>query len=149
MATNAHPRLYKRAAPDHLNAAGAIVRVLVYVPSPIRASWIEAELAHRSVIVQIGFSVDQVVSALVEDPPPRPQVLVADFDAMGPGELMQLHVLRDRGWFGRIIALGDLPPSLRSSLAIDRVLGTSLIRNALREVINIELIAPQARIPLR
>jgi hypothetical protein len=131
-----------------MSAPDAFVRILVYVPSPIRASWIEAELAHRSVIVQIGFSIDQVVTALIEDPPPRPQVLVADFDAMRPGEMMQLHVLRERGWAGQIIGLGDLPPSLRTSLVIDHVLDTPLVRGALRAVVDTELLVPKPRLSL-
>jgi hypothetical protein len=102
----------------------------------MRLSWIEEELRGKPVLLQIGFSVAQVVSALVEDPPPRPQVLVADFDDMGPGELMHLHVLREQGWFGRIIAIGDLPAALMSSLAIERAIGAPFARNALRDVIN-------------
>ena len=109
--------------------------MLIYAPSPIRATWIEAELAHSPVMVQLGHSVAQVVSALVEDPPPRPQILVADFDALDAGELMHLHVLREQGWFGRIIALGELPPSLRRSLSIERVLTAPFVQNALRDVI--------------
>ena len=141
-----HPRLQTR---EDSVSPGAVVRVLVYAPSPARASWIETELADKAVLVQIGFSVEQVVSALVEDPPPRPQILVADFDDMAPGELMHLHVLREQGWFGRIIALGSLPPALRSSLAVERVLGTPFVRDALRDVItNAGFVAPTTRLPV-
>jgi hypothetical protein len=125
------------------------VRVLVYAPAATRLAWIEAELAQKAVIVQIAFSVEHVVSALVEDPPPRPQILVADFDDMEPGELMHLHVLREQGWFGRIIALGDLPSSLRSSLSIERVLGAPLVRDALRDVVTATgFVAPTTRLPI-
>jgi hypothetical protein len=110
-----------------------VIRVLVYAPK--RAAALEAELADKSVIIQIGFSVAQVVSALVEDPPPRPQILIADFDEMGPGEIMHLHVLREQGWFGRIIAIGDLPAALRSSLAVERVITAPFTRDVLRDVI--------------
>jgi hypothetical protein len=144
-----HPRLHSRGAAEDAVAPGERVRVLVYAPSPTRASWIEDELAGKAVLVQIGFSVEQVVSALVEDPPPRPQVLVADFDDIGPGELMHLHVLREQGWFGRIIALGDLPPALISSLAIERVIGAPFPRHALREVItNAGLVAMTTKMPV-
>jgi hypothetical protein len=112
-----------------------VVRVLVYAPSQARAAWIDAELRDKSVMVQIGFSVDHVVSALVEDPPPRPQILIADFDDMDPGEVLHLHLLRDQGWFGRIIALGGVPPALRSSLSIECVIDAPLVCNALRDVI--------------
>jgi len=129
-----HPRLHSRGATAG-TADGSLIRVLVYAPSPARASWVEAELADRAVMVQIGFSVEHVVSALTEDPPPRPQILVADFDDMSGGELFHLHTLREQGWFGRIIALGNLPTSLRSSLAIEHVLRPPFIDGALREVI--------------
>jgi hypothetical protein len=129
--------------------AGDQVRVLVFAPSPSLSGWIEGELTHRSVIVQIAFSIEHVVSALVEDPPPRPQILVADFDAMQPGEIMHVHVLREQGWFGRIIALGNVPPSLRSSLAIERVMSAPFVRDALRDaIIDTGFVAPTTRLPV-
>jgi hypothetical protein len=131
--TNVHPRLQTRTAGL---VDQALVRVLVYARRAPRASWVEAELQHRAVMVQLGFSVAQVVSALVEDPPPRPQILVADFDDMDPGELLYLQVLREQGWFGRIIALGDVPSTLCESLSIERVIGKPFPRDALREVIS-------------
>ena len=109
--------------------------MLVYAPSPSRATWVETELEHKEVMVQIGFSIEHVVSALVEDPPPRPQILVADFDDMNPGEVMHLHVLREQGWFGRIIALGSLPPALRTSLGIECVIDAPFVRDSLRDAI--------------
>src|SRR5215470_19885307 len=119
MSGPAHPRLQSRA--ERAVSDGDLLRVLVYAPSPARAAWVEAELADREVMVQIGFSVEHVVSALVEDPPPRPQILIADFDAVSPLEIMRLHVLREQGWFGRIVALGHVPNSLCMSLAIEHV----------------------------
>lgn len=140
MGTNVHPRLQARASGlgDH-----AQVRVLVYARQAPRASWVETELQHRTVIVQLGFSVAQVVSALVEDPPPRPQILVADFDDMDAGELFHLQVLREQGWFGRIIALGDVPETLCQSLSIERVIGTPFPRDALRDAITEPGAGPQ------
>jgi hypothetical protein len=135
MANAAHPRLHTRGQAERAESESDLIRVLVYAPSQGRASWIEGELQDRGVMVQIGFSVDHVVSALVEDPPPRPQVLVADFDDIGPGEVLHLHLLREQGWFGRIIALGRVPPALRNSLLIEHVLVAPYVRDALREVV--------------
>ncbi|HEY0479052.1 MAG TPA: hypothetical protein VGD37_16150 [Kofleriaceae bacterium] len=112
-----------------------MARVLVYAPSQARATWVESELQHDDVMLQIAFSIDHVVSALVEDPPPRPQILVADFDDINPAEVLHLHVLREQGWFGRIIALGSLPVALRISLQVECVLDTPVARDALRDVI--------------
>ena len=135
MSGPAHPRLHSRGAGDRAAADGELIRVLVYAPSAARASWIESELAERDVMVQIGFSVEHVVAALVEDPPPRPQILIADFDDIAPLELLRLHGLREQGWFGRIVALGSVPSALRLSLAIEHVLGAPYSRYALRDVI--------------
>ncbi len=140
MGTNVHPRLQSRLSGL---ADQALVRVLVYARQAPRATWIEDELQHRAVIVQLGFSVDQVVSALVEDPPPRPQILVADFDDMTAGELLHLQILREQGWFGRIIALGDVPSPLCQSLSIERVIGAPFARDALRDAITESGFGPQ------
>jgi hypothetical protein len=136
MTLTAHPRLYiSRGITEDSTPSGEQIRVLVYAPLASRATWVEGELSHKDVIVQIGYSVGQVVSALVEDPPPRPQVLVADFDDMAPGDLLHLHVLREQGWFGQIIALGTLPFELCSSLTIEHVIAPPLVRDALRSVV--------------
>ena len=128
---------------------GEVVRVLVYAPSQARATWIESELADKTVMLQIGFSVSQVVSALVEDPPPRPQILIADFDALNAGEIMHLHVLREQGWFGRIIALGEVPLALISSLGVECVLVPPFARDSLRNVItNAGFVAATTRLPV-
>jgi len=143
-----HPRLQSRGT-ERAAADGELVRVLVYAPSPARASWIETELHDRSVMMQIGFSVEHVVSALVEDPPPRPQILIADFDDIAALDVMRLHVLREQGWFGRIIALGSVPSALRLSLAIEYVLSAPLARDALRDVItNLSFSTETTKLPV-
>jgi hypothetical protein len=142
-----HPRLHSRTVQEEPLSPGDVVRVLVYAPK--RAAALESAIADKTVLVQLGFSVDQVVSALIEDPPPRPQILIADFDDMGAGEIMHLHVLREQGWFGRIIALGDLPQALCTSLNIARVVTTPLARDALRDVIrNAGFGGPTTKLPV-
>lgn len=94
---------------------------MVYSPSPERmASFIEELDQGR--VVQLGRGVEEVVAALVDDPPPRPQVLVLDIDLLTPGELFHLHSLRERGWCGAIIAVGRVPKELARSLNIETVL---------------------------
>ncbi|HEY6036588.1 MAG TPA: hypothetical protein VIV58_20055 [Kofleriaceae bacterium] len=97
--------------------------------------WIEDELTHETITLQVARSVPHVVSALVEDPPPRATILVCDFDALGAAETMQLHQIRERGWFGTIIGLGRVPDPLRVSLSIGVVIGlpyrAGMLRNAI------------------
>ena len=106
-----HPRVHEQRP-----SAKPRLRVMVHAVSAQRSQWVESELGRINAMVQIGHHVEHVVSALVEDPPPRPQVLVVDFDAIKPVDLMQLHDVRERGWCGRIIGLGVVPPALRASL---------------------------------
>ncbi|MBA3541895.1 MAG: hypothetical protein H0T79_19930 [Deltaproteobacteria bacterium] len=112
------------------------IRVFVHAPVSPRHEWIESELDHHGALVQVGRTITAVVTALVDDPPPRAQVFVVDFDALSPGEVLELHALRERGWFGAIIALGTVGDILRSSLSIDRVLCPPLVAGLLCETID-------------
>ena len=111
------------------------IRLVVYVVDAERAQWVEEELANEPLTVQVARSVEQVVSALVDDPPPRAQILVLDVDSISPVDLLQLHQIRERGWFGAIVALGQVPAPLRSSLSIGHVLMPPLRKNSLRNTI--------------
>jgi len=125
-----HPNVRSRApgSPDQT------VRVLA-LAGDATLPWIEEELTHATITLQIARSVSHVVSALVEDPPPRATILVCDFDALGAAETMQLHQIRERGWFGTIIGLGRVPDPLRVSLSIGVVIGlpyrAGILRNAI------------------
>ncbi len=125
-----HPRVY----PQQPSSAPR-VRVMVHAARAHRAAWVEKELGRLNAVIQIGHHVEHVVSALIEDPPPRPQVLVVDFDAIEPIELLQLHAVREHGWCGRIIGLGVVPPALRASLGIERVLNTPFDADTLRDAV--------------
>lgn len=123
-----------RRGPD---VPGEQIRALIYAPDPSRAAWIESELARApiTVTIQVGRRVRTIVSALVKDPPPRPQVLIIDIDAIAPRELLELHAIREAGWSGRLIALGAVPPSLRASLAVDHVIAAPFIRDSLLDCV--------------
>lgn len=108
---------------------------MVHAANAHRSLWVEKELGRGNAVMQLGRHVEHVVSALTEDPPPRPQVLVVDFDAISAVDLLQLHSIREHGWCGRIIGLGVVPPPLRASLGIERVLNTPFVADSLRDAI--------------
>ena len=125
-----HPNVRSRAP----GSADLTVRVLALAGDATQA-WIEEELTHESITLQIARSVSHAISALVEDPPPRATILVCDFDALGAVETMQLHQIRERGWFGALIGLGRVPDALRTSLAIGAVLPPPYRAGTLRNAI--------------
>ena len=114
----------------------SLVRAVIYAPVEARAEWIERELRGEEIVIQIGRGVTDIISALTEDPPPRPQILVVDFDALGPGEILELHTIRDQGWTGTIFAIGKVPVGIRKSLRIEQVLSQrdNSLRNAVSEI---------------
>lgn len=125
-----------------------MIRALVYVNDDARMQWVEEELAGEPITTQIARNAAQVVNALVDDPPPRAQILIVDVDSLAPVELLQLHQIRERGWFGAVIAIGSVPAPLRSSLSIGHVLSPPLRRYALRNTITRAGIAlPTTRMP--
>jgi hypothetical protein len=130
-----HPRTRARGT-QRVLASDARLRVLVYAPKPASSAWIERELGQEPVIIQRARSVEETVSSLVDVPPPRPQILIADLDSMTAGELLHLHSIRDQGWFGSVIALGSVPITLRLSLRIERVIDAPYPRDALRGIVS-------------
>lgn len=135
--TLAHPRVVTRSRvkePETTTQviARSVLHVLVYVPCAERKRWVDRELEIDTTI-QVASGVAEVVSALVEEARARPQVLVIDVDDLSGGELFHLHHIRERGWWGAIIALGDVPASLRASLQITRVIRAPFADQALAE----------------
>ena len=132
----ASSRLRTRGTPsqDKDIAPGEQIRALIYAPEPTRAAWIERELSHPPITIQIGRRIRTVVAALVRDPPPRPDVLIVDFDAISPAELLELHTIR-QGWYGRLIALGSVSPEICASLGVDHVFPEPLVRDSLLDCV--------------
>ena len=139
-----HPRVWPRGTKSAMTAAdpgaeaaddGALIAVF-YAPDEPIATWIEDELEQAGgARVQCARSMAALIQAVIHDPTPRPNVLIIDVDGLDAGELMQLHSLRQLGWFGSLIALGSLPVDLRKSLAVDYVLAPPFDKNALRNAI--------------
>ncbi|MEO8703865.1 MAG: hypothetical protein ABI867_27690 [Kofleriaceae bacterium] len=112
-----------------------MVHAIVYSPTEARGKWVEHELARGGTTVQVAKAVHEVVTALVDDSGPRPQILVIDLDALSAGELFHLHQVRELGWCGTMVALGVVPPSLRVSLKINRVIPPPFVEDALADEI--------------
>jgi hypothetical protein len=108
---------------------------VVYAPNAQVARWVEGELERDGSTVQLARTFTNLMRSLVEDPPPRPNVLVVDVDATSPAELMELHSVRPRGWFGTVVALGTVPQPLRESLGIDLVVSPPFVLDQLRDAI--------------
>jgi hypothetical protein len=108
------------------------IRVLVYAAEGQRLTWIDNELDKSGLIIQRGRSIAEIVAALVEDPPPRPQVLVADFDLITTAELQMLYAIRQQGWFGTVFGLGKVSMALRRTLQIERTFNIPYPRHGLR-----------------
>jgi len=133
-----HPRIQARGTRrDDIVLPGEQIRTMIFAPEPTRAAWIESELSRApiSITIQTGRKVRTVVSALVRDPEPRPKVLIVDFDAVSPGELLELHTIREEGWAGRVIGIGNVTRELAESLGVDHVFAPPLIRDSLLDCI--------------
>lgn len=129
----AHPRVLTRRSrePEQITQviSRTVIHVLVYAPNPERKQWVDQELSMDTAI-QVAHDVGEVVTALIEDSR-RPQILVIDLDPLSAGELFHLHQIRELGWCGTIIALGQVPSSLRSSLQVTRVIRPPFSEHAL------------------
>ena len=96
--------------------------ILLFAPDRALHDWIESELGGSTMLARKAVeTIADIVARLVDDPPPRPQMLIADFDAIDAAEALRLHGVRERGWFGTIIALGDVSQALQTSLNIECV----------------------------
>ncbi|HEX5062437.1 MAG TPA: hypothetical protein VFV99_23860 [Kofleriaceae bacterium] len=100
--------------------------------------WIEHEMFGERVSVDFVDAVPDILTSLTLVPPPWPQLLIIDLDAIARAEVDQLATIREAGWPGMVIALGDPGVTVQRSLDIDIVVPRSLkceqLRNALKEL---------------
>jgi len=121
---------------------------MVYAPGSRRSSWIVSELQYTDAEYLVGTDVRAVFAELIDAPLPRPAVLVVDFEHMHPGDILELHMLRERGWCGIVIGVGAVSRPLRTSMGIERVIDpeTGSLATA---VDNLGFSDQTMRIPLR
>jgi hypothetical protein len=117
-----------------MSASRAVpTRLLVFVPDDDDlARWIEDELAFEPVPMRLVRSIEDVVRALTEDSSQAPEALVGDFSAVDAGEEQRLRSIREHGWSGTVIAIGNISPGLREALRVDTVLDATLASADLR-----------------
>ena len=109
-------------------------RTVVYVPG-LWSGWVEGELDGTRAVVEIRYTFEQVVAAVGAASIRRPQVLVVDFDALTAVELVAFCGLREHGWTGAIIALGDVPGALVEQVGVACVLRPPIRGHALRDAL--------------
>ena len=145
MRPNPHPRVI--FAKGTRSVSKTAVLAVVFAPEARTAAWIERELAREEIVVQTARTVTEVIAAVVDDPPPRPQIVIIDFDSLDAGAIVELHAIRERGWFGTILAIGKVHAGFRKSLRIDQVLGQ--VDNSLRAAIaSVDFDAQTRRLPI-
>src|SRR5579884_440565 len=110
-------------------------RALILAADPDVRRWIEHELFGESVALQFVSTLAEIVGTLTLVPPPWPRLLVLDMTAVPPAEAPLLRTLRDAGWPGKVIAIGDLTAGTRLRLGIDRVLPRAFKAERLRNAV--------------
>ena len=110
-------------------------RVLIYAPDPELRVWIEHELFGEPMTAQFVQSLADVVTTLTLVPPPWPQLLIVDVSASSPADIETLRSVRDAGWCGSVVAIGEPSEELHRALDIDRVLPATRTPEALRNAI--------------
>src|SRR5215471_18340791 len=106
-------------------------RVLIFAPDPLVLRWIDHELFGERVTTQVVESLAEVVTTLTLVPPPWPQFLIIDVAAISSCDTDMLRAIREAGWPGVVIAIGDASRDQLLSLGVDLVLGRSLDREVL------------------
>src|SRR5262245_23896451 len=111
-------------------------RVLIFARDPKVHRWIEHELFAERVTPQPVDSLAEVVVLLTQVPPPWPQFLVLDVEAISPFEVAQLAAIRHANWPGTVLAIGAVSRDMQRRIGIDAIVERSLenevLRNALK-----------------
>jgi hypothetical protein len=123
-AHHAHvPRRRRREMRDHM---------LVLTLDRAVRRWVEHETFGERMTIEF---VDQLADALSNLASKPPQLLIVDADAISRAEVELLAEIRDAGWRGKLIAIGDVNPrSLGVDLALERKFDCELLRNALKRL---------------
>ena len=112
-------------------------RVLIYARDAALLRSIEHDLFGERVSSHVVDSLTSVVASLTLIPPPWPQYLILDVTEISPADVQLLGAIREAGWPGVVIAIGDASGEMRHTLGTDVVLprnfGNEVLRNALKD----------------
>ena len=124
-------------------------RVLIYAPDPEVRRWVEHELFAEAVNPHAVESLADVVTTLTLVPPPWPQILIIDADAIGPADLDLLRTIRESGWAGSVISIGEPSNGMQRCLDVDialpRTFKSEMLRTAIKPIVHRE----RPTIPIR
>jgi hypothetical protein len=113
-------------------------RILVFASDPAVRFWVEHETFGERASVEFVDALADIVTRLTLVPPPWPQFLIIDVDAISVADFELLAAIREAGWAGAVIAVGDACDALQRSLGTDLVLPRTFecerLRNAIKRV---------------
>jgi hypothetical protein len=113
-------------------------RILVFASDPALRRWVEHETFGERVSVEFVDALADIVTTLTLVPPPWPQFLIIDAEAISLGDLELLAAIREAGWSGAVIAVGDASEALQRALGTDLVLPRTFecerLRNAFKGI---------------
>lgn len=108
-------------------------RVLVFARDPAVLRWIDHELFGERVSTTVVSTLTDVVASLTLVPPPWPRYLIIDAQEISPADIRLMAAIREAGWPGVVLAVGDASSAVHQSLGIDvtipRCFGSEVLRN--------------------
>ncbi len=137
-----------RAGTPRRRRIGRGDRVLVFTPDAAVRLRIEHELFGERVAADYVDTLVDLVAILTLVPPPWPQLLVVDADAVSRIDLELVGAIRGAGWPGMVISIGEPSTAMRTALGVDVVLPHAFECEALRRAIR-HVGAERPTIPMR
>jgi DNA-binding response OmpR family regulator len=110
-------------------------RILVLASDPAIRRWVEHETFGERASVEFVDALADIVATLTLVPPPWPQFLIIDVDAISADELALLAAIREAGWAGSVIAVGHASEALQLAIGTDLVLPRTFEYERLRHAI--------------
>jgi hypothetical protein len=128
----AHRARPRRRPHDHKD------RILVLASDPAVRLWVDHDTFGEPVSVEFVDTLADIITTLTLVPPPWPQFLIVDVDAISCSDFDLIAAIREAGWAGAVIAVGNACEELQRALGTDLVLPRTFecerLRNAIKRV---------------